>query len=121
MAGPVPAPPSLMAHTYTEEDLLRWMEGRTLEMSDHGLSEVHSMRLFGDILVAEVKIPAKYSYRVEIDLAASLRHPRSLLRNRCSCPLSHDCMHVAAVLAQMLQQIDHTPPSPTTAARCQRC
>ncbi|MBL2545232.1 helicase, partial [Klebsiella pneumoniae] len=24
----------------------------------------------------------------------------------------HDCMHVAAVLAQMLQQIDHTPPMP---------
>ncbi len=112
MAGPVPGPPSLMAHTYTEEDLLRWMDGRTLEMSDHCPSEVHSMRLFGDMLIAEVKIAAKYSYRVEIDLAASLRPRHSPLRNRCSCLLGHDCMHVAAVLAQMLQQIDRTPPMP---------
>lgn len=107
MAGPMPGPPSLMAQTYTEEDLLRWMDAWTLEKSERCLSGVRNMHLTSGMLIAEVKGSARYPYRVEIDLEASLRHPRSRLQSECSCPVGHHCKHVAAVLvAHMLDAAD---------------
>lgn len=107
MAGPMPGPPSLMAQTYTEEDLLRWMDAWTLEKSERCLSGVRNMHLTSGMLIAEVKGSARYPYRVEIDLEASLRHPRSRLQSECSCPVGRHCKHVAAVLvAHMLDAAD---------------
>ena len=75
--------------------------------SERCLSGVRNMHLTSGMLIAEVKGSARYPYRVEIDLEASLRHPRSRLQSECSCPVGHHCKHVAAVLvAHMLDAAD---------------
>ena len=45
----------------------------TLEKSERCLSGVRNMHLTSGMLIAEVKGSARYPYRVEIDLEASLR------------------------------------------------
>ena len=105
-----------MALTYTDEDLLRWIDERTLQKTAHYLSSVRDLQLQGDMLTAEVQGSARQPYHVEIDLAASTRTARSRLHSHCTCPVGQNCKHVATVLViQLLEPELAQDPAPLSA------
>ncbi|XFC37572.1 SNF2-related protein [Stenotrophomonas indicatrix] len=102
-----------MAVNYTDEDLFRWFDERTLGRSEQCLAGVRKLQRHGDLLTAEVQGSARHPYQVEIDLAASTRTSRSRLQSNCSCPVGRNCKHGAAVLVTLL--LDPAVPDDSTA------
>ena len=93
---------ALMAVAFTEDDVFRWIDARTLEKGRKCLPGVRDLRQQADNLVAKVQGSARLPYRVSIDLAASTRTARSPLQGKCNCPVGENCKHVAAVLVAQL-------------------
>jgi len=87
-----------MSLLYTDEDLARWFDEGTLGRSERCIGGVSQLERHGDVLIAEVQGTAARPYRVKIDLAASMRTPRSRLQGDCSCPVGQNCKHMAATL-----------------------
>lgn len=87
-----------MSPPYTDEDLARWFDKGTLGRSEQCMGGVSLVQRHGDLLTAKVQGTAARPYRVEIDLAASTRTPRSRLLGDCSCPVGQNCKHMAAAL-----------------------
>ncbi|HHA2918529.1 TPA: SWIM zinc finger domain-containing protein [Stenotrophomonas maltophilia] len=83
---------------YDDQDLFRWFDEVTLGRSEQCIGGVCNLQRHGDLLIADVQGSARHPYSVEIDLGASTRTPRSRLQGDCSCPVGHNCKHVAAAL-----------------------
>ncbi|WP_313347872.1 DEAD/DEAH box helicase [Stenotrophomonas sp.] len=101
-----------MTLTFNEDDLLRWLDGWTLEKGERCLSGVHHLQQQGALLTADVQGSARQPYTVSIDLRASTRTRVSRLQGDCSCPVGYNCKHVAAVL---LATLTSSPDMPTAA------
>ncbi|WP_367381308.1 SNF2-related protein [Stenotrophomonas cyclobalanopsidis] len=87
-----------MSLHYTDEDLARWFDDATLTRSERCMGGVSQLERHGDVLIAEVQGTAARPYRAKIDLAASMRTPRSRLQGDCSCPVGQNCKHMGATL-----------------------
>lgn len=96
-----------MPATFNEDDLHRWFDEKTLSRSHAYLQRVRHLHMDGDLLRADIQGSSRQPYRVMIDVAASTRTGRSRLHGTCSCPVGHDCKHLAAlVMAAMHPQED---------------
>lgn len=91
---------------YDDQDLFRWFDEVTLGRSEQCIGGVCNLQRHGDLLIADVQGSARHPYSVEIDLGASTRTPRSRLQGDCSCPVGHNCKHVAAALVVYLLDDD---------------
>ena len=110
-----------MTATYSQDDVLRWFDDRTLEKGAKYLFSVRQLRLQNDQLTALVQGSARRPYHVWVDLKASTRSARSPLVAECSCPVGQSCKHLAAVVTQGLQLAesaddDEDPAPPPTDA-----
>lgn len=96
--------PSPSTFHYTPDDVLRWLDRRTLEKGIDYVTEVYDLDSDSGLLSALVQGTARAPYRVHVDLASSMRSARSRLDAQCSCPVGQRCKHIAAVLFVALQQ-----------------
>ncbi|MDR5814470.1 DEAD/DEAH box helicase [Caballeronia sp. LZ033] len=85
---------------FTRDQVARWMGPKTFDKALGYVRAVADISWEGNILRAQVKGTQARPYAVEISLHEERPH------GYCSCPVGHECKHVAATLLACLERED---------------
>lgn len=86
---------------YSEAQLINWLGASTIVKARPYVARVQGLRRIGDTIVAQVQGTQSQPYRVDVRLRSDGRH--MVFDGSCSCPVGHNCKHVAAALLAGLQ------------------
>ena len=96
------------SHLYTERDIRRWFDDRTLSRARDYADAVDHLSILPERITALVQGTEPAPYRVEIQIERP--NPRSItIESECSCPVGYNCKHAAATLYAALRARDEPP------------
>ena len=90
-----------LSQSYTRQDVVRWLGAREVQKGSPYIRDVSRMTIGSGHIAARVQGTMREPYRVEIAFSADSAG-RPLIDGNCSCPVGHECKHVAAALLAAL-------------------
>jgi superfamily II DNA or RNA helicase len=96
---------------YTRADIVRWLDGFTVEKGAGYLDDVEDLHAEGSVLSGRVQGTAPTPYRVTVRFFREGSGGYRIASD-CSCPVRYDCKHVAALLLRHLQRDEAMAPPP---------
>ena len=88
--------------SYTRADIVRWLGQREVLKGQLYLDAVSRLDIQPEHVSALVKGSMLFPYEVEIDFFTD-RAGKKEIDTLCSCPVAHDCKHIAATLLAVLE------------------
>ena len=95
-------------HDYTEADVLRWLNERTLRKAQGYEHAIRKLEVGPTHIHALVQGGAYAPYAVDIDFRRDLTN-QFFVDMRCTCPVGHACKHAAVVLIAALARRGSQP------------